>query len=1308
MFLEFLKDQLDIDSKHKTKVTFSTQLRKLIETGLVEGGVPIDFMPGTSLTKRRVEWKKIEKKGLQVMKDESDYFSKYKEYEELLDKLMKYKKDQLLKDAGWSYNEKGKLEGNLQDLLNKVIIPNLERKDITASELDVLEVDDKGDLVFPFGMSVNAESIENILFAVVNKQLVRQKVNGQMLVQISTALFTNNEATPADRNFTNPTDAEIAKWGSSDLPTYSMFDAEGNIRKTISAMKVKIALQGGFIKLLGLTHNDGERIKTRLRLNEMIKDEQWLNRDDNRKLITMVGVRIPVQGLNSAEFMEVYEFLPESAGNIIIPPSEIVSKSGSDFDIDKLTIMMPNIRRNKEGEVILSTEGVRGVENEIMYKMKEILELPHNFISLVRPNSNHLAMDVVDQIRGEEAENISHTKILEIGFNTDIHEAFNVGKKTLGQGAIANTYNALFNRVGMYLMPTFMRDKSEFNTRILLDHNTFKVGKNDVISLSNINNVDGVEIAQILEQLINGWVDVEKDPWIFHLQGNTELTPILLLLVESGVSLTDAVMFLSNPLIKEYVKEQRIMSSSFSMPLGMAPDETQYTRYQAKVNVIARNGFDNYSTLGLDATNTPSVPNILLTAQRRTSNFNPAKLKEIALNGTVNDTARDAFLHFIELELIAGSVRDVKLNTNLDTDPAASLYNVQERRRNMRTINKYGLFPRGPLDRLLTESPISSFASVPDFQEEVWSKYFPLRNHELVNKFLYDFLDTAAGKGAVRTTYGQNEQEKFVAAWKNDLVSFIFQNSIKGFNKNTKEYRSLTVNDKIGVEEVDVLTVGAYVKDNVLYVNKEALNDMFKNKTYADQNKRVRWVQKINKEGKGVKKEWVLSGHALLTPDAFKTRDVLSEKEFYKFIYEREYLRSIISFKEESKKEEFKEKLKRNMNQVDSIETERQEGETDNMYEKRMKLLTYEEILRDKALDNTLNIRNMFYGHNSMVNQFMDIKAKYPSLSRDYPLMESIIQSKAKPGERIKNLKLKETVLDPDTVEVYHENLLELSNPSEIKIDDPEDKLKITNFFQRFNYYAFLQSGLNTKSPLSMTRIIDQRNILLLLKGPYESYIKNLNEEILTLYTNRMITMNRAITKSLNMRSKNYMIDKTLASTMTSEQKVPVKEGIPLKKYKTKDVYIYDAQTSSSKYEVLATQSGGVTFIYNERGKKGRDESLSEFDNSLGIPLINDGKMMTDETLEENKILIDNAIDKIANLMKGNNSIALIKTGYGKELLDNVKSRKTYVHLSSKLYDKFGYINPGSLRSTSIRAIIQKDQPISDYEIQELKNKCLA
>ena len=50
IYIQYLKNQLEIAPDFKSKVIFSTQLRKLIELGLMEGGVATDFMSDNHLT----------------------------------------------------------------------------------------------------------------------------------------------------------------------------------------------------------------------------------------------------------------------------------------------------------------------------------------------------------------------------------------------------------------------------------------------------------------------------------------------------------------------------------------------------------------------------------------------------------------------------------------------------------------------------------------------------------------------------------------------------------------------------------------------------------------------------------------------------------------------------------------------------------------------------------------------------------------------------------------------------------------------------------------------------------------------------------------------------------------------------------------------------------------------------------------------------------------------------------------------------------------------------------------------------------
>src|SRR5690606_21503682 len=76
VFLQFLKDQLEIAPYFKEQVTFPTQMRKLIENGLMEGGVPTDFMVDKSLSARQKAWSNLSEEE----KLTSKRYQKVKEY----------------------------------------------------------------------------------------------------------------------------------------------------------------------------------------------------------------------------------------------------------------------------------------------------------------------------------------------------------------------------------------------------------------------------------------------------------------------------------------------------------------------------------------------------------------------------------------------------------------------------------------------------------------------------------------------------------------------------------------------------------------------------------------------------------------------------------------------------------------------------------------------------------------------------------------------------------------------------------------------------------------------------------------------------------------------------------------------------------------------------------------------------------------------------------------------------------------------------------------------------------------------------
>jgi predicted kinase len=655
----FLKEAASVNSKYKGEVVFSTQLRKLIISGLYENGALVNKAYAPIVNK---------------YEDTVDFYTELLKYE-LLDEI--------------EYNKDGNNLVGKPDKFLKLIRENLERKDYPEHLLRQLQTNSDGTLKGDLSYFIDRKTIEKTILSIVEKRFVRQYVNGEPLVQVSST-FSGGIITGGQK-FEKPTAAERKKFlGTNNFPFYSTetvdlaaqfkglskeeLKSELESRKKVdsqywtptyqytlraeieyledvvagrkpkqttferptSAMKVGIALQGDFMYLLNLKHTDGKPIETRERLNEMIKNEEWLNTEDNRKKITLAAVRIPVQGHNSMEFMEVYEFLDPAAGNLIMLPTEIVAKSGGDFDVDKLTTFFPNIDKNgnlykapadnktfmAEADKIKDKDAKKkfikaqklATQNEFISSIRSILEIPENYASLVRPNDTYILKDLADELQddvtqydkftkhnGEINMNgkkkvLSPTTTLEPLFNYSKHEENLIGKAVLGIAASENALSPLFDAAGGIMPLTYKatkyvngryvvdtKDPADYKMRLDLRHN--KLGDN--ISISDIYSADGIDkISDVYSQGMNGWVDIEKDEWIFYIQGNYEIAPTFLYLIKAGVPVRDAVYFVSQPMIREYAEQQRLLGGDYGAILGVAPSSSQFTRFQSARDVV--------------------------------------------------------------------------------------------------------------------------------------------------------------------------------------------------------------------------------------------------------------------------------------------------------------------------------------------------------------------------------------------------------------------------------------------------------------------------------------------------------------------------------------------------------------------------------------------------------------------------------------------------------------------------------------------------------------------------------------------------
>lgn len=351
IFLHYFKEQLVTHDTAKGSVKFPTQKRALITSGLFTFGIPSDFQAGIGKTdnERRAAWNALpnEKARLKA----SQAYTLTRNYQRALNDIFETAATKLKMELGYKDpNSTKNTEGlNLEKLMSFIEEQLINRETLSEYELDFLELSPSGQLVYPQDFGSDPAQIEKLIAGLVNKKITDQISRGESFIQASSVGF---------RKTNLRTDADLL---------FYRLGPDGNTLP----MQVKIPLIGDFKNLLNHVDNDGKKIGTITRLNQLIKDEVWMNK--NRSLLTMGGDRIPIQGHNSMEVMEVAEFLDPSGGNMMVLPLEIVAKTGGDFDIDKLICLIPVIKNNM-GLVELSKPVKTRKLLKTIVKEKEVLQ----------------------------------------------------------------------------------------------------------------------------------------------------------------------------------------------------------------------------------------------------------------------------------------------------------------------------------------------------------------------------------------------------------------------------------------------------------------------------------------------------------------------------------------------------------------------------------------------------------------------------------------------------------------------------------------------------------------------------------------------------------------------------------------------------------------------------------------------------------------------------------------------------------------------------------------------------------------------
>lgn len=380
--------QLNLDPSYKDKSTVGTQYRKMILSNMFNQGLPADLSETD-----KINWQNYNE---EKRKKVSPFYKVSMDYIKTQEALMGQALDKLIEELDIDITQKpgGRLEykvRNLNKLVDILTQMGMER-DYTANVLNsMVRLETPGMFV---EYLADSEKIENVLFAIINNRIIKEKRKGTGAPQTS---VTGWEITKRDVKFDNENTLRFYRKSKTaphkTLPAEIMFrmpdDPDFNLW-------VKEHVKGRD-KLKGLNNMLDSLFA---KLNKEEDNGEVVSYTDVEKdllnVIQAVGFRIPTQGMNSGDMFRIRRFLPKEAADTIVVPGPTVGKAGSDFDIDKLNMYFKNYKYNPETKKLVA----ENFDTELLSTPEKIdaeyrkyvnaLKLPEDLLNLAREDKEVL------------------------------------------------------------------------------------------------------------------------------------------------------------------------------------------------------------------------------------------------------------------------------------------------------------------------------------------------------------------------------------------------------------------------------------------------------------------------------------------------------------------------------------------------------------------------------------------------------------------------------------------------------------------------------------------------------------------------------------------------------------------------------------------------------------------------------------------------------------------------------------------------------------------------------------------------------
>lgn len=480
-------------------------------------------------------------------------------------------------------------------------------------------------------------STEAMLYSQMRRAIYSGKVNGGSVVQASS--FASADDLNVRFYSTNPKDA---KYGGV-VPTLKEYLRDNKGKSEDDYKKYIKKYQGGYayFECEMPMPDDIKRIltqKTGKKITDFIdKNGDWdmnaISKVIDPKLLEMVCYRIPTESKYSIMACKVVRFSTEAGGSIAKYPADMITFTGSDFDIDTTYIERRDIISDSDSKNDREEKELNNRLFDLHYAalrangslqeafkngdFSELSELSYKKVLL----EHGYPAEEVDKMSTKElkeaCKNMEDLDLMSPVTDDILKSQNSEAKELIGMAAVSNVSHGLLSTLsknGKHITIHVRNADDNKNSRSKNVDEVKFVNDKDInrttefsfsgdVNFDDVYDMDGHLISEKLGNYIGASTDAAKDAAESRLNINAITLPILAFMHRVGISSDVARLFIANPVVAEACR--RIRASGGSMSLNDAINEMKSEIY----------GF-----LGADETRVEQLKKVW--AQKQTISYN--------------------------------------------------------------------------------------------------------------------------------------------------------------------------------------------------------------------------------------------------------------------------------------------------------------------------------------------------------------------------------------------------------------------------------------------------------------------------------------------------------------------------------------------------------------------------------------------------------------------------------------------------------------------------------------------------------------